>query len=178
MPATTATNNDYDDWRGDNMTDIAIANFPHVRGRWGKWRTFSSTAAWQWWLQQGRGDPTPPHGRVRRKMVAAKGDKTNDCVHQSKQKSTNNGGERMGRGWWWQWTSMADCKSRGKGQQRWPNDERRHHHCHMQTTINLKSGGNNGCKERGCRKGEDTTTMTILYNNWVEWKWCGRGDGD
>ncbi len=33
-------------------------------------------------------------------------------------------------------------------------------------------------EERCCRKGEDTTTITILYDNWVEVRWCGGGDGD
>jgi hypothetical protein len=31
---------------------------------------------------------------------------------------------------------------------------------------------------RCCRKGENTTTMTILYISQVEWKQCGGGNGD
>jgi hypothetical protein len=49
-----------------------------------------------------KGDKQQPnnqivHGRGRRKMVVAKGDLTNDCINQSTQQSTNDGGERMGR---------------------------------------------------------------------------------
>ncbi len=67
LHAATASENGYDDWKVWQPDDIAIANFPHNRGHRGKWRMFSSTAAWEQQLQQERGDPTPPHGIGRRR---------------------------------------------------------------------------------------------------------------